>query len=110
MVASLDVFVHTGPHETFGLTVREAQTSGAAVVAPDAGGVACLIEDGITGRLAAPHDEAAVTDVIAELAEDRATIRRLGLAGRAAAEARSWDVATAELVDHLVTATRRVVH
>jgi phosphatidylinositol alpha 1,6-mannosyltransferase len=104
--ASLDVFVHCGPHETFGLTVREAQASGAAVVAPNSGGVACLIDDDVTGRLVAPHDEAAFTDAVAVLAQDRAAVKRLSAAGRAVAEARSWEAATAELVDHLTMATK----
>ncbi|HXX66872.1 MAG TPA: glycosyltransferase [Polyangiaceae bacterium] len=39
-LASADLLVHGGPHETFGLGVAEAVASGLPVVVPDAGGAA----------------------------------------------------------------------
>jgi phosphatidylinositol alpha 1,6-mannosyltransferase len=105
--ASLDVFVHPGAYETYGLTVREAQASGCAVVVPDSGGVADLVRPGVTGHLVPPHDQDAITRAVAGLGADRAEVRRLGAGARAAAEARDWDGAAAELVDHLLVAVDR---
>ena len=98
--ASLDVFVHSGPYETFGQTLQEAAASGLPVVAPAAGGPLDLVEDGVTGYLVPPADPDALTSAVARLAADPAMRAAFGAAGRQKVLGRSWPVLTGELVGH----------
>ncbi|WP_436530441.1 glycosyltransferase family 4 protein [Actinoplanes sp. HUAS TT8] len=98
--ASLDVFAHTGPFETFGQTLQEAMASGVPVVAPAKGGPRDLVRDGQTGFLVPPHESAGFTDAVARLAEDPVLRRRMGVAGRAAIGGRSWAAVGDQLLGH----------
>lgn len=98
--ASLDIFVHSGPFETFGQTLQEAAASGLPVVAPAAGGPVDLVEDGVTGYLVAPHSERALTEAVAGLVDDPELRARMGLAARTAVLGRSWGAVGDELIGH----------
>ncbi|CAM06069.1 glycosyltransferase family 4 protein [Saccharopolyspora erythraea] len=97
--ASLDVFVHTGPYETFCQAVQEAMASGVAVVAPDAGGPRDLVLPGRTGYLLPPDDTAALRDAVNAL-RDGALRTRFGQAARTAVSGRTWPALCDELVAH----------
>ncbi|MET0236670.1 MAG: glycosyltransferase family 1 protein [Kibdelosporangium sp.] len=102
--ASLDVFVHTGPHETFCQAVQEAMASGVPVIAPDSGGPRDLVDHGRTGFLL--QDMATgLRPAVAELT-DPALRARLALAGRRAVQGRTWTAVCAELVGHYSAVTR----
>jgi len=98
--ASLDVFVHSGPYETFGQTLQEAAASGLPVVAPAAGGPLDLVADGVTGYLVRPSDPGAFTAAVARLAADPAARAAFGAAGRRKVLSRSWPALTEELIGH----------
>jgi len=98
--ASLDVFVHSGPHDTFGHTLQEAAASGLPVVAPAAGGPLDLVRDGVTGFLVTPGDAAALAGAVAKLAADPALRAAFGRAGRRVMLGRSWRCMCDELVSH----------
>ncbi|MGW1099078.1 glycosyltransferase family 4 protein [Streptomyces sp. NPDC002455] len=98
--ASLDVFVHTGPYETFCQTVQEAMASGVPVVAPAAGGPLDLVAHGSTGLLVPPHDAAAVRDAVAALVADPARAEAFGRTARAAVEGRTWEAVGNQLLGH----------
>ncbi|MFD5006200.1 glycosyltransferase family 4 protein [Streptomyces mutabilis] len=109
--ASLDVFAHTGPFETFCQTVQEAMASGVPVVAPAAGGPLDLVAHGRTGLLVPPRDAAAVRDAVWSLSADPALRAAYGAAGRAAVEGRTWAAVGDRLIGHYtdVLATRKAV-
>ncbi|WP_327181943.1 glycosyltransferase family 4 protein [Streptomyces sp. NBC_01334] len=109
--ASLDVFVHTGPFETFCQTVQEAMASGVPVVAPAAGGPLDLVAQGRTGLLVPPRDAAVVQDAVAGLVADPARRAAYGAAGRVTVEGRTWAAVGDRLIGHYedVLAARRLV-
>jgi phosphatidylinositol alpha 1,6-mannosyltransferase len=98
--ASLDVFVHSGPHDTFGQTLQEAAASGLPVVAPAAGGPLDLVRDGVTGFLVRPDDAAALTCAVGTLAADPALRVAQGQAGRQMVLGRTWPALCDELIGH----------
>lgn len=99
-VASLDVFVHTGEHETYCQAVQEAMAAGVAVVAPAAGGPIDLIDDGRTGLLYAPGDDEMLAMAVDCLIDDPARRADIATAARAEVAGRSWSAIGDALIDH----------
>jgi phosphatidylinositol alpha 1,6-mannosyltransferase len=102
--ASLDIFVHTGPYETFCQTVQEAMASGVPVVAPAVGGPLDLVRPGETGTLVPPGDAAAFAAAIAELAADPLQRKQFGVAAADAVAGRTWTALGDELISHYYAA------
>ncbi|WP_406859633.1 glycosyltransferase family 1 protein [Streptomyces sp. HUAS MG47] len=98
--ASLDVFAHTGPYETFCQTVQEAMASGVPVVAPAAGGPLDLVDHRTTGFLVPPNDAVAMSTAVATLAASPELRAVYGRAARAAVELRTWEAIGDQLLDH----------
>jgi phosphatidylinositol alpha 1,6-mannosyltransferase len=104
--ASLDVFAHTGPYETFCQTVQEAMASGVPVVAPAVGGPLDLVDHRRTGLLVPPDDVTALREAVASLAAAPALRAAYGRAGRAAVEGRTWEAVGDELLGHYLEVLR----
>ncbi len=98
--ASLDVFCHTGPFETFCQTVQEAMASGLPVVAPAAGGPLDLVDHGRTGLLVPPLDAEATADAVRQLLAGPALRARFGAEARRTVAARTWAAVGDQLLDH----------
>jgi phosphatidylinositol alpha 1,6-mannosyltransferase len=103
--ASLDVFVHTGPHETFCQAVQEAMASGVPVIAPDAGGPRDLVQHGKTGYLLDDF-ETGLRPAVTAL-QDAALRDRFAAAGRRAVLGRTWSAVCDELVDHYAAVSQQ---
>jgi phosphatidylinositol alpha 1,6-mannosyltransferase len=98
--ASLDVFVHTGPHETFCQTVQEAMASGLPVIAPDAGGPRDLVDHGRTGFLVEPtRFETDLRSTVDKLRNEQKRWH-MGRAGRSVVLGRTWPAVCEELLGH----------
>ena len=96
--ASMDVFVHTGEHETFCQAVQEALASGVPVVAPDEGGPRDLVAPFRTGMLLPVRDfDAGLSRSVDHLLAQRA---RYSLAARRSVVNRAWPRICDQLLDH----------
>lgn len=98
--ATMDIFVHCGTEETFGQTIQEAQASGLAVIAPNVGGPAFLIDSGKTGLLVNPNENKAYRYAVAQLLDDPAKIKWLGESARESVIGKSWTANNQQLVKH----------
>jgi phosphatidylinositol alpha 1,6-mannosyltransferase len=103
--ASLDVFVHTGPFDTFGQTIQEASASGLPVVAPASGGPVDLVDDGATGYLISPGEPGELAAAVGRLAASPALRERFGEAARRRVLSRTWSALTDELLGHYAAVT-----
>jgi glycosyltransferase involved in cell wall biosynthesis len=86
LLKTVDLFVMSSVTEGLGSAVLEAMACRRAVVATRAGGLPEAVDDGRTGLLVPPQDEAALADAIVRVLEDAALRRALGEAGRARVE------------------------
>jgi phosphatidylinositol alpha 1,6-mannosyltransferase len=102
IVASLDVFVHTGSTETFCQAAQEALVSAVPVVAPDAGGPRDLVEPGVNGFLYTPGDRGDLYASVEALVRDGGLRARMGAAA-AVGRDRSWSRVNEALVDHYLS-------
>ncbi len=106
--AACDLCAWPAVNEAYGMALLEAQATGTPVVSCALRGVPDVVEDGKTGLLAPPGDDAAFAQRVRELLTDARRRRALGEAAAAfVAEARSVDAASARLAQALGRLTAR---
>ncbi len=79
----LTIYAFTSRNEGFGLTLIEAMSVGAALVASRAGAAELVVEDGVTGVLTPPGDVDALVAALEPLMRDPASAADMGERGRA---------------------------
>ena len=97
--ATLDLFIHPGPNETFCQSVQEALASGTPCIVPTTGGPSDLVTHGKTGYIIHTHRpdelEAAVHHFM--MRNDRVQMK---LDARASVVERTWERINGELIGH----------
>ncbi len=98
LYASLDIFIHTGQHETFCQSIQEALASGIPVIAPNLGGPVDLVQDGVTGYLINTGNFKEIRRVVRLIQNsDPVLLRRLT---RDSVVKRTWTSINQELISH----------
>lgn len=82
ILAESDLYVWPGFGEAYGMAFLEAAAAGLPVLAMDCGGIASVVEAGVTGLLTPEGDRDAFARALARLVAEPATRERLGAAGR----------------------------
>ncbi len=78
LLAQSDLFVLPSTSDTSSVALLEAMACGTMVLAPDAGGAAEIVHDGMTGRRVAMLDPGALAAALVELAERPEERRAVG--------------------------------
>jgi len=96
--ASLDIFIHTGKHETFCQSIQEALASGVPVIAPNSGGPIDLVKNGETGYLINTGNPKEIRRVVKLIQTADKEVLRINT--RASVLERSWDFINHQLISH----------
>lgn len=85
LLPAADLFLLPSHHESFGLVALEAMSAGVPVIATNEGGPREVIQDGVTGFLRAPTDDAGMVEAGLRVLEDGGLAKRIGEAARTSA-------------------------
>ena len=85
-----DVFLNTSRVDNMPVSIIEAYYSGLPVVTTDAGGIACMVEDGVSGLVRPIADDAALAQAVLSVLRDTDLRGRLVAGGRELAAGYSW--------------------
>lgn len=88
--AASEIVVMPSHYESFGLVALEAMAMGTPVIASEVGGLAHLIQDGVTGYHVPSRDPLAMAQKIFALLNDSVAQWQMGMSARAYAKKYAW--------------------
>jgi phosphatidylinositol alpha 1,6-mannosyltransferase len=97
--ASLDIFIHTGKHETFCQSIQEALASGVPVIAPNSGGPTDLVKHGWTGFLIDTSNSYSLNHSVNQILNS-SEHRLMSERARDSVIDRSWESVNSQLISH----------
>ncbi len=89
--SAADAVVVPSHYESFGMVALEAMACGTPVVASQVGGLAFLVQDGVTGFTVPVEEPAALAEKLILLANDAELRRQMGESAAAFAQEYSWE-------------------
>jgi D-inositol-3-phosphate glycosyltransferase len=95
--SAADLVVVPSHYESFGMVALEAMACGTPVVASQVGGLAFLVQDGVTGYHVPDQDAPALADRLELLLDSPETRARMGRAGAQLAKAYTWQLIAAQI-------------
>lgn len=97
--SAAEVVIMPSHYESFGMVALEAMACGTPVVASQVGGLAFLIQDGVTGYVVPGGDPVALSERLALLISQPALRRRLGEQASAYAKDYAWENITERVIN-----------
>jgi D-inositol-3-phosphate glycosyltransferase len=86
-------------YESFGMVALEAMACATPVVASQVGGLAYLVENGVTGYFVPDGDADALASCLTTLIQNENLRSKIGSQARAAAQAYDWNKISAEIIN-----------
>jgi D-inositol-3-phosphate glycosyltransferase len=96
--SAAEVVVVPSFYESFGMVALEAMACGTPVVASQVGGLAFLVQDGITGYVVPDGDDEALFNRLYQLAQNPELRSKLGEQAAASARSYGWDIITTQMI------------
>jgi D-inositol-3-phosphate glycosyltransferase len=97
--SAADVLIMPSHYESFGMVALEAMACGTPVVASQVGGLAFLIQDGVTGFVVPGGDHIALSERLTQLISQPEQRRKLGEQAAQYAHDYAWENITARILD-----------